>query len=404
MFDNHSSPDYVLFSLQVISSLKRALQPSVTDLKVEFKVPKQYEVTQSPSKPPTIFNGDKVVIYGIFEHKSKSKPGQQRELGGHVILKGRILEQPLEYSIPFEIPKGDPQPSEDSFTLPIVHQLAAKSLIQDWQNGEGLQGFSADKRKKAIIDLSTEASVVSVHTAFVAVDEQQDKPIEGAIKTWDITAAMAEKEGSRFLGMMGGGAPRGAAIGRKKMKKGAMGMAFSAPVLRKSRAGVKYGDVQGGPPPPPAALVAPPLPYRSFGDAMLVEEGANLMLEKAADEESMEHQSYHAKPKPSSSSDKYTVLISLQQAEGSWQLNSTLASALTKPLKELESSCPVPYEGNIRVIWATILALAFLETVCAAQRDEWELVAFKAEMWLQGQSLPSGVDMNALKEAAKKCF
>ena len=404
MFDNHSSPDYVLFSLQVISSLKRALQPSVTDLKVEFKVPKQYEVTQSPSKPPTIFNGDKVVIYGIFEHKSKSKPGQQRELGGHVILKGRILEQPLEYSIPFEIPKGDPQASEDSFTLPIVHQLAAKSLIQDWQNGEELQGFSADKRKKAIIDLSTEASVVSVHTAFVAVDEEQDKPIEGAIKTWDITAAMAEKEGSRFLGMMGGGAPRGAAIGRKKMKKGAMGMAFSAPVLRKSRAGVKYGDVQGGPPPPPAALVAPPLPYRSFGDAMLVEEGANLMLEKAADEESMEHQSYHAKPKPSSSSDKYTVLISLQQAEGSWQLNSTLASALTKPLKELESSCPVPYEGNIRVMWATILALAFLETVCAAQRDEWELVAFKAEMWLQGQSLPSGVDMNALKEAAKKCF
>ena len=411
VFDNHSSPDYILFSLQVISSLKRALQPSVTDLKVEFKVPKQYEVTQSPSKPPTIFNGDKVVIYGIFKHKSKSKPGQQQELGGHVILKGRILEQPLEYSIAFEIPKCDPQASEDSFTLPIVHQLAAKSLIQDWQNGEGLQGFSADKRKKAIIDLSTEASVVSVHTAFVAVDEEQDKPIEGAIKTWDITAAVAEQEGSRFLGMMGGGAPRGAAIGRKKMKKGHMGMASSAPVLRKSRAGVKFGDVVGGPSLLPAALVAPPLPYRSVGDAMLIEQGsssesfgANLMLEKAADDKSMGYQSYHAKPKLSSTSEKYTVLISLQQAKGSWQLNSTLASTLTKTLKELESSCPVPYTGSIRVIWATILALAFLETVCAAQRDEWELVAFKAESWLQGQSLPSGVDMNALKEAAKKCF
>ena len=374
---------------------------------MEFKVPKQYEVTQSPCKPPTIFNGDKVVIYGIFKHKSKSKPGQQQELGGHVILKGCILEQPLEYSIAFEIPKCDPQASEDSFTLPIVHQLAAKSLIQDWQNGEGLQGFSADKRKKAIIDLSTEASVVSVHTAFVAVDEEQDKPIEGAIKTWDITAAMAEQEGSHFFGMMGGGAPRGAARGKMKMKKGHVEMALGGPILRKSK-GLKPGAVLGGASPRPAALVAPPLPSRSFGDTMLVEKGfcsesfgADLLV---ADDESMEYQSYHAKPKPSSTSDKYTVLISLQQAEGSWQLNSTLASALAKPLKELESSCPVPYAGNIRVIWATILALAFLETVCAAQRDEWELVAFKAEMWLQGQSLPSGADMNALKEAAKKCF
>ena len=396
---------------------------------MEFKVPKQYEVTQSPSKPPTIFNGDKVVIYGIFKHKSKSKPGQQQELGGHVILKGRILEQPLEYSIAFEIPKGDPQPSEDSFTLPIVHQLAAKSLIQDWQNGEGLQGLSADKMKKAIIDLSTEASVVSVHTAFVAVDEEQDKPIEGAIKTWDITAAMAEQEGSHFFGMM----PR-------------MLVPGSAPGFRSfsSMAGARSGAALGAPPPPPAALGAPPPPSgASFGGPMFVKEGFDLqsagVFEMAADrkcgsyqrakpnsstqvtssqaklkvdrnvfeELSLSLNQSHSdlpKPKPSSTSDKYTALISLQQAEGSWQLNSTLASALTKPLKELESSCPVPYAGNIRVIWATILALAFLETVCAAQRDEWELVAFKAESWLQGQSLPSGVDMNALKEAAKKCF
>ena len=385
----------MLCSLQVISSLKRALQPSVTDIKVEFKVPKQYEVTQAPSKPPTVFNGDKVVIYGIFKHKSKSKPGQQQEFGGHVMLKGRILEQPLEYSIPFEISKDDPEQSVDSFALPIVHHLAAKSLIQDWQNGEGLQGFSADKRKKAIINLSTEASVVSEHTAFVAVDEEQDKPIEGAIKTWDITAAMAEQEGSHFFGMMCSGAPGGAVRGMLKMKK------KGAPMLKKRRLNFSRGSALGAPPPPPGA---------SFGDAVLVERGVpkKLMFKgkkrRAADDECMEYQSYRAKPKPSSTSDKYTALISLQQAEGSWQLNSTLASALTKPLKELEGSCPVPYERNIQIIWATVLALVFLETVCAAQRDEWELVAFKAEMWLQGQPLPSGVDINGLKDAAKKCF
>ena len=116
------------FSLQVISSLKRALQPSVTDLKLEFQVPKQYEVTQAPSRPPTLFNGDKVIMYGIFKPKSKGKSGQQLELGGIAILKGRVLDQHLEYTIPFQISKSDTGEVGGDSTIPIIHQLAAKSL------------------------------------------------------------------------------------------------------------------------------------------------------------------------------------------------------------------------------------------------------------------------------------
>ena len=81
------------------------------------------------------------------------------------------------------------------------------------------------------------------------------------------------------------------------------------------------------------------------------------------------------KLKPSTTSDKHTALISLQQAEGNWQFNSTLATILVKPLEKLESSCPVPCKGTIREVWATILALVFLETVCGSQKDEWELVS-----------------------------
>jgi len=44
----------------------------------------------------------------------------------------------------------------------------------------------------------------------------------------------------------------------------------------------------------------------------------------------------------------------------------------------------------------------FLETVHDSQKDEWELVAFKAEEWLQGQPLPSGVNMTILKEETIK--
>jgi len=127
--------------LQIISSLKRALQPSVTDLKLEFQVPKQYGVTQAPSWPPTLFNGDKVTLYGTFKPKSKGKSGQQLELAGIAILKGCTLDQPLEYTIPFQILKHDTEQLGGDSTLLIIHQLTAKSLSKIGRVGRDSKGF-----------------------------------------------------------------------------------------------------------------------------------------------------------------------------------------------------------------------------------------------------------------------
>jgi len=82
------------------------------------------------------------------------------------------------------------------------------------------------------------------------------------------------------------------------------------------------------------------------------------------------HVTLSLKLKPNTTPDKHMALISLQQAEGNWQFNSTLATVLAKTLKKLESSCPESCKGNIREVWATILALVFLETVCGSQKDE----------------------------------
>ena len=45
---------YKLLSTQVIASLKRALQPSVTDLEVDFQLTSSFEAFQAPAKIPTI--------------------------------------------------------------------------------------------------------------------------------------------------------------------------------------------------------------------------------------------------------------------------------------------------------------------------------------------------------------
>nr|KAF6476871.1 von Willebrand factor A domain containing 5B2 [Rousettus aegyptiacus] len=54
--------------------------------------------------------------------------------------------------------------------------------------------------------------------------------------------------------------------------------------------------------------------------------------------------------------------------------------------------------------WATAVALAWLEHRCAAAFGEWELAAAKADRWLQAQHLPDGLDLAALKAAARGLF
>uniref|UniRef100_A0A663MVG7 von Willebrand factor A domain containing 5B2 n=1 Tax=Athene cunicularia TaxID=194338 RepID=A0A663MVG7_ATHCN len=54
--------------------------------------------------------------------------------------------------------------------------------------------------------------------------------------------------------------------------------------------------------------------------------------------------------------------------------------------------------------WATAVALAWLEHRCASFFEEWELVAAKADAWLQAQRLPEGVDVGCLKGAARHLF
>nr|XP_045006759.1 von Willebrand factor A domain-containing protein 5B2 [Jaculus jaculus] len=54
--------------------------------------------------------------------------------------------------------------------------------------------------------------------------------------------------------------------------------------------------------------------------------------------------------------------------------------------------------------WATAVALAWLEHRCAAAIGEWELTAAKADCWLRAQHLPDGLDLDALKAAARGLF
>merc|ERR1711879_775836 len=71
--------------------------------------------------------------------------------------------------------------------------------------------------------------------------------------------------------------------------------------------------------------------------------------------------------------------ILLQQAfDGSWALGNPLAEILGVTLERVPTADDLP-----DTVWATALGLAFLHLRLAPRKDEWILVAAKAEAWLQ---------------------
>ena len=428
--------------IQVIASLKRALQPSVTDLEVKFAVTSGFDALEAPDKLPIVFSGDKTVIYGIFRSKAASDSPLDAGVSGTATLKGKILGVPFEYSIPFDIPSQSDSTDSDFFQMPIVHQLAAKSLIRDWEHKEGWASTASEsERKQEMIRVSIESSVVSAHTAYIAVDEEQDKPIEGAIQTWDLSATMAattggfgfsghklKKKGGAHVMLFGGPPPPAPMASMSSFGFGGSGMAppppgsafggalmggpMPPPLSRGFGSGPQFqqqcafaagppplSGFAAGPPPPPArsgfAAGPPPPPPPAQSDAYmdLLSSDSSTNVVPTNRLQAKSRSVARASPFSTSISDELTQLISLQQAEGFWNLD--------KVTKLVKKSITNPIAGVDPTVWATVVALVLLESRFSQQEDEWELVAMKAETWLSVQILPAGVDLERLKQEAK---
>ncbi|XP_039600876.1 von Willebrand factor A domain-containing protein 5A-like isoform X2 [Polypterus senegalus] len=77
-------------------------------------------------------------------------------------------------------------------------------------------------------------------------------------------------------------------------------------------------------------------------------------------------------------------LVSLQNADGSWNLEKGLMTLFSKTEKEVLQKMPV--EIKDKSVWATFLALLWLHGFNSHQKDEWEFVALKAVFWIKAQT------------------
>ena len=353
----------------MIRSLKRALQPAVTDVSLEFKVDGKAEVLQSPRSLPPIFSGEKLVAYGVLKTESD-------QITGKATLKGKLLGSMISHSLPFA---SKPSSGEVS-SVQTIHYLAAKALIKDWQR-EG-------KGKREIVKLSIETSVISSHTAFIgiAIDEDNSKPIEGALKTWDVQ--------THYPMVMSYDIAR-----KKSAPKGGRGggMMFKKMRMRKSAL-----MVASGPPPPPMPI----LMHRSVPPSMSLDQqllsAETEVVEVMEQERKVALMSSKQMLLPETAPEvTLSSIIAAQQADGSWKMNQVLARFLGKTLQDVEAACPTDCKGMVATVWATLLILELLQTKYVDEQDEWELVGMKAESWTKKQSLPGGVTLTELQTAAK---
>ena len=372
-----------------------------------------------PEMIPSIYNGEKTVIYGLLMEKSEQK-GESMKC--KATLTGDIVGKKFNFDIPFELTKGE---SEEDAS--VIHQLAVKKMIQEWQEDE--EPFE-QRHKKDIIALSTDASVVSMYTAYIAVDVAQNKPVSGSMQSYELIAS-----GFDYLSLSGG---RGGGGGFQPPSGPYSNSISFGATLRSS---IPPGAPGAPPPPPPAGTyqslsyshASPPPPatgsafqlplYSRAPPPPLIPArgGMPLLLSSDVKNESLQMPSQPAmqmlgrSPKSAtpisvtnSSPVKQTgvnFIVSLQQANGSWLLNDQLAGVVSESVEELKSCCPVSCDDTVMAnVWATLVVIELLKKKYPSMLEELELVIMKAGQWLSKQALPSGVNLAMLKENTSKLF
>ena len=291
------------FNKQVIKTLKRALQPVISEVSIAWDLAKGWTVHQIPSCLPPIFTGDRLVVYGVLKASENAD-----ECGvSKVRLQGMLGNgEKIEHLITFStlcIDDVDLIKFENKGNF-LLHKLAAKSFIQERQNEQSRDSVFhfKEEAKTSIISISKSANVVSKFTSFVAVDKDSNQPVSGPLRKHVVPSFQFAAMGGSFFGSsfheipdsITGGSMIAQPWAAAAMTKG-LGSSFGSPKYKSAPKGFAFACPQtnvaplfGGPappPPPPAASAfastttnvssifggqqqaLPPSPPKSFGFA-----------------------------------------------------------------------------------------------------------------------------------------
>ncbi|KAM8960961.1 von Willebrand factor A domain-containing protein 5A-like [Pelodytes ibericus] len=338
---------------KVLKALKHSLQPSVRDISLKWSLPSGVESVPLSKPPSAIFQGQRSIVYAQLKGKAAD------EAQGEVSLEYKFKDELVKNVLQLSLKAGNIQ-------RPTIHRLAAKALISELENQAD---SDSEDVKKRILETSIQSGVISSLTAYVAVNKETKKPAEGPPVRRDIPAPNLMYSMAMSMPM-------------------AMPMSMPMGGMRSLPMMAKCGMRRS---PQKKCLKSSPVMMADICNVEMVCESAISAVPDVMEEES-ESRSPKVEEIPALSR-----LITLQNADGSWNLSSELSSVLgiaenllreKKPDQSIEDS-----------VWATTLAVIWLNASCAEQIDEWELMAGKSLSWIKSKA---GSSLGSLVKAGNE--
>ncbi|XP_073720715.1 von Willebrand factor A domain-containing protein 5A isoform X2 [Misgurnus anguillicaudatus] len=330
---------------KVMESLRFALQPAVNKISVQWKVPDG--ITVDTLSPPinAIFQGQRSLIYAQLKGQSSESSE------GSVIVQYNLKDQPVTNQLHFCL-----KPTED--TGLSIHRLAARSLIRCLEQEERTGGVDVEDIKRRMVEISVEAGVSSVHTAFIAINKDNREAVKGPL-----IQRRVPTQGLRCMPMMA--------------KRCAMGSMPNRPMPMMANACAR--DMSSG---------VPVRGYPKTNFIMMAPDQGNLSSfdTNIPSMKEFEEPPIQTRQESDLHKDPLLQLISLQKASGCWELNAALARVFGKTEDELTNQKPAQVDGSV---WATLLSLIWLYGYKIQQQIEWQFVAMKAASWIGSQNVVS---------------
>ncbi|XP_065133591.1 von Willebrand factor A domain-containing protein 5A-like [Paramisgurnus dabryanus] len=326
---------------KVMESLRFALQPAVNKISVQWKVPDG--ITVDTLSPPinVLFQGQRSLIYAQLKGQSSESSE------GSVIVQYNLKDQPVTNQLHFCL-----KPTED--TGLSIHRLAARSLIRCLEQEERTGGVDVEDIKRRMVEISVEAGVSSVHTAFIAINKHNREAVKGPL------------------------------IQRRVPTQGLRPMVPKAcKMMSVSNRPMPTGCARRSVPNRPMPMMANACARDMSAE---VPVRAKMLDTNIVSMEKLERASMPKRQEPDLHKDPLLQLISLQKASGCWELNAALAQVFGKTEDELTNQKPAQVDGSV---WATLLSLIWLYGYKIQQQIEWQFVAMKAASWIGSQNVVS---------------
>ncbi|QIW98025.1 hypothetical protein AMS68_003543 [Peltaster fructicola] len=368
-------------------------------------------VLQAPSRIPPLFPYNRTNLYFILDPNAP-----QKEVVS-VTLRARAPSGPLELTIPVYV----------STPGTIVHQLAARKTVQELEEGRGWiqegktdDGWEVKKKYESRLDELVEREAVRLGEAYqvagkwcsfvaVSANDTHAEPLDAKVASLHDTTNRFVPFGTAASSV---GPPAYAMAvpppSAPATKYGALSSLFGGAdarhsgVARSSATSLFSMGVNASRPAPPG-FVQP---------QFQMDCAAQMPLGSDEDEDDDEDMGFalcddfndHAPQVEPAASDKdidvdsknaaavLRAVINLQTFPGYWRWDEKLMRLIGSP----------EYDSKQDETSATTLVLAYFEIKMLAQRDVWEMVAQKAQAWLQSQ-VPSA-ELDKLMEVARGSF